>query len=92
MIIINGRSTPHCPNCETAKAECIRMNEQYNYNEIDNQLLETLQSKYPMVRSLPIVEVIEDGLISLIGSLPELKEYLKNKQGMNLLCESGFTL
>lgn len=92
QIVIYGRTQPFCPNCEMAKAECNKMGEQYIYTELSERLLEDLKNQYPDVRSLPIVEVMEDGLHSLIGSLPELKEYLKNKQNLKLLCESKIDL
>ena len=92
---IIGRTKPFCSMCEMAKNLCNSEKVQYNYIELNDNVLNEFTLKYPhLKRELPIVEVDDNGLKSYIGNFNDLKLHFNEKRQSLTLNEitDGFVL
>ena len=77
------RTNPPCPYCEGAKLLASTACLDYNTIDIGKDIqLDEFQEMFPEQRTVPLILVEEDGLLTQIGGYNELKQYLESQKSV----------
>lgn len=85
---IYSRSNPPCPYCEGAKLLASTQGIDYTVVDIGRDIqIDEFREQFPNQRTVPLILVQDDGLLSEIGGYTEFKRYMdqqKLTEGMSL--------